>query len=81
MQYRAGREIVQLEAVELQKPAEKGMNLKSKSSYEIRDETHPLSFGGIGAALRLLSAIIGGESGSDRDHIGLREKSVGLKQR
>ena len=79
MQYRGGREIVQLEAVELQKPAEKWMNWKSQSPYYIGDEAHPLSFGGIGGALRLLSAIIGGESGSDWDHIGLREKSLGLK--
>ena len=70
---------MQLEAVELQKPTEKWMNWKSKSSYEIRDEAHPLSFGRIGGALRLLSTIIGGESDSDRDHIGLREKSLGLK--
>ena len=31
MQYGGGREIVQLEAVELQKPAEKWMNWKSQS--------------------------------------------------
>ena len=80
MQYGGGREIVQLEAVELQKPAEEWMNWESQSPYYIGDEAHPLSFRGIGGALCLLSTIIGGESGSDRDHIGLREKFLGLKR-
>ena len=69
MQYGGGREIVQLEAVELQKPAEKWMNWKSEPSYQMRDKENPLSLGGIGKALRLLSAIIGGEPGSNRDHV------------
>ena len=79
MQYGGRREVVQLEAIELQKTSEKRMDWESEPSYQIRDKAYPLSLGGIGKALRLLSAIIGGESGSDRDHIGLREKSLGLK--
>ena len=70
---------MQLEAVELQKPPEKRMNWKSKPSYQIRDKAYPLSLRGVGKALRLLPAIIGGETGSDRDHVCLREKSLGLK--
>ena len=80
MQDGGRREVVQLEAVELQEPPEKRMNWKSEPSYQIRGKAYPLSFGGIGGALRLLSAIIGGKFGSDRDHIGLREKSLGLKR-
>ena len=72
--------MVELESVELQEPPEKRMYWKSESSYQIRDKAYPLSFGRIGDALRLLSALIGGESGSDRDHISLREKSLGLKR-
>ena len=67
MQYRGGRDIVQLEAIELQKPSEKRMDWESEPSYQIRDKAYPLSLGGIGAALRLLSAIIGGNPSSNRD--------------
>ena len=70
MQYGGRRKIVQLEAVELQEPPEKQMDWKSEPSYQIRDKAYPLSFGGIGDALRLLSTIIGGKPGSNRDHVG-----------
>ena len=69
MQYGGWRKVVQLEAIELQEPPEKWMNRKSEPSYQIGDKAYPLSFGGIGKALRLLSAIIGGEPGSNRDHV------------
>ena len=65
MQQGGRRKVVQLEAVELQKPPEKRMNWESEPSYQIRDKAYPLSLGGIGKALRLLSAIIGGEPGSN----------------
>ena len=38
----------------------------------------PAPLGRIGEALRLLPAIIGGEPGSNGDHIRWREKSLGL---
>ena len=80
MQYGGRRKVVKLEAVKLQEPPEKRMNWKSEPSYQIRDKAYPLSFRGIGGALRLLSAIIGGKSGSNRDHIGRGEKSLGLER-
>ena len=73
------RKVVQLEAVELQEPPEKRMNWKSEPSYQIRDKAYPLSFGGIGDALRLLSATIGSKPGSNWDHICWGEKPLGLK--
>ena len=79
MQYGGRREVVQLEAIELQEPPEKRMNWKSEPSYQIRDKAYPLSLGGIGKALRLLSAIIGGEPGSNRYHVRWGKKSLGLK--
>ena len=79
MQHGGRRKIVQLEAVELQEPSEKRMNGKSEPSYQIRDKAYPLCLGGIGKALRLLSAIIGGEIGSNRDHARWGKKSLGLK--
>ena len=79
MQNEGRRKVVQLEAIELQEPPEKRMNWKSEPSYQIRDMSHPLSFGGAGDALRLLSALIAGESGSDRDHEGWGNKSLGLE--
>ena len=79
MQYGGRCEVVQLEAIELQKPSEKWMDWESEPYYQIRDKAHPLSFGGIGKALRLLSAIIGGEPGSNRDHVCWGKKSLGLK--
>ena len=57
MQNGGRRKVVQLEAVELQEPPEKRMNWKSEPSYQIRDKAYPLSFGGAGDALRLLSAL------------------------
>ena len=59
-----------MEAIELQEPPEKRMNWKSEPSYLIRDKAYPLSFGGIRGTLHLLSAIIDGKTGSNRDHIG-----------
>ena len=79
MQYGGRRKVVQLEAVELQEPSEKRMNWKSEPSYQMRDKAYPLSLGGIGKALRLLSAIIGGEPGLNRDHVCWGKKSLGLK--
>ena len=70
--------VVKLESVELQEPPEKRMYGKSESPYQIRDKAYPLSLRGVGEALRLLSTIIGGEPGSNRDHIGRGEKSLGL---
>ena len=72
-------EVVKLESVELQEPPEKQMYWKFASSYQIRDKAYPLSFGRIGDALRLLSALIGGESGSNRNHEGWGKKSLGLE--
>ena len=80
MQYGGRREVVQLEAIELQEPPEKRMNWKSEPSYQIRDKAYPLSFGGIGDALRLLSAIIGGNPGSNWDHVSWGEKPLGLER-
>lgn len=80
MQYGGRRKVVQLEAVKLQEPPEKRMNWKSEPSYQIRDKAYPLSFGGIGDALRLLSTIIGGNPGSNWDHIGWGEKPLGLER-
>ena len=70
---------MQLEAIELQEPPEKRMNWKSEPSYQMRDKAYPLSLGGIGKALRLLSAIIGGEPDSNRDHVCWGKKSLGLE--
>ena len=73
-------EVVKLESIELQEPPEKRMNWKSEPSYQIRYKAYPLSFGGAGDALRLLSALIGGESGSNRNHEGWGKKSLGLER-
>ena len=80
MQYGGRRKVVQLEAVELQEPPEKSMNWKSEPSYQIRDKAYPLSFGGTGDALRLLSAIIGGKPGSNWDHVCWAEEPLGLER-
>ena len=69
MQQGGRRKVVQLEAIELQKPPEKRMNWESEPSYQIRDKAYPLSLGGIGTALRLLSAIISGKPGSNQDQV------------
>ena len=79
MQYGGRRKAVQLEAIELQEPPKKWMDWKSEPSYQMRDKAYPLSLGGIGKSLRLLSAIIGGEPGSNRDQVCWGEKSLGLK--
>ena len=80
MQNGGRRKVVQLEAIEHQEPPEKRMNWKSEPSYQIRDKAYPLSFGGTGDALRLLSALIGGESGSNRNNEGWGKKSLGLER-
>ena len=80
MQNGGRRKVVQLEAVELQEPPEKRMNWKSEPSYQIRDKAYPLSFGGAGDSLRLLSALIGGESGSNRNHEGWGKISLCLER-
>ena len=72
--------IVQLEAIILQEPSEEQMNWKSEPSYQIRDKAYPLSLGGIGKALRLLSAIIGGEPGSNWDHVRRGKISLCLER-
>ena len=72
--------VVQLKAIELQEPPEKRMYWKSESSYQIRDKAYPLSFGRIEDAPRLLSALIGGKSGSNRNHEGWGKKSLGLER-
>ena len=79
MQQGGRRKIVQLEAVELQEPPEKRMNWKSKPSYQTRDKGYPLYLGGIGKALCLLSAIIGGKPVSNLDQVRWGKKSLGLK--
>ena len=79
MQQGGRRKIVQLKAVELQEPPKKRMNWKSKPSYQIRDKPYPLSLRGIGKALCLLSAIIGGKPGSNWDQVRWGKKSLGLK--
>ena len=79
MQHGGRRKVVQLVAIELQEPPEKRMNWESKPSYQIRDKAYPLSLGGIGKALRLVSAIIGGDPGSNRDQVRRGKKSLGLK--
>ena len=79
MQQGGRRKVMQLEAVELQEPPEKRMNWESEPSYQIKDKAYPLSLGAIGKALRLLSAIIGGKPGSNRDQVRWGKKSLGLK--
>ena len=43
------------------------------------DEAYPLSFGGIGDALRLLPTLVGGQSGSNRNHKGWGKVSLCLE--
>ena len=69
MQHGGRHKVVQLEAIELQKPPEKRMNWESEPSYQIRDKAYPLSLRGIGTTLRLLSAIVGGKPGSNRNQV------------
>ena len=79
MQNGSRGEIMQLEAIELQEPVKEWMDWKSKSPRQERDKAYPLPLGWVGNTLRLLPAIIGGEPGSDGDHIRWREKSVSLQ--
>ena len=71
---------MKLESVELQEPAEEWMYRKSEPPYQIGDEAYPLSFGGIGDALRLLSTLVGGQSGSNRNHEGWGKISLCLER-
>ena len=60
---------MQLEAVELQEPAEEWVDWKPESSQQIWDKAYPLPLRWVRKALRLLPAIIGGEPGLDGNHI------------
>ena len=51
MQNPGGREVVELESVELQKPVEEQMYRKSEPPYQIGDEAYPLPFVGIWGSL------------------------------
>ena len=79
MQDRGGREVMNLESVELQEPAEERMYRKSEPPYQIWDEAYPLPFVGTWGSLCLLPALIGGQPGSNRDHEGRREISPRLE--
>ena len=50
MQDRGGCEVVELESVELQEPAEERMYWESESPYQIRDEAYSLPLLGLGVA-------------------------------
>ena len=71
---------MKLESVELQEPAEEWMYRKSKPPYQIGDEAYPLPFVGTWDSLRLLPTLIGGQPGSNRDHVGWGEKPLGLER-
>ena len=58
MQYGGWGKVMQLEAVELQEPAEERMDWKSEPPQQIGDEAYPLSLAWVRRALRLLPAII-----------------------
>ena len=79
MQNRGGREVVELESVELQEPAEERMYRESESPYQIRDQAYSLPFIGASGSLRLPPTLIGDQPGSDRDHEGRREKPPRLE--
>ena len=79
MQHGGRRKVMQLEAVELQEPPVKQMNWKSEPSYQIRDKAYSLPLGWVGTALHLLSAIVGGKPGSNRDQVRWGKKSLRLK--
>ena len=79
MQDRGGREVVELESVELQEPAEERMYRESESPYQIRDEAYSLPFIGAWGSLRLPPTLISNQSGPDWDHEGRREKSPRLE--
>ena len=70
---------MQLEAVKLQEPAEERMYWESESPYQIGDEAYPLPFVGTWGNLCLLPTFVGGEPGSDGNHIRWREKSLSLQ--
>ena len=60
VQYGGRSEVVQLETVELQEPAEEWVDWKPKLSQQIRDKAYPLPSRWVRKVLRLLPAIIGG---------------------
>ena len=72
--------VMKLESVELQEPPEKRMYRKSESPYQVGDEAYLLSFGGIRDALRLLPALVGGQSGSNPNHKGRGKVSLCLER-
>ena len=71
---------MELESVELQKPAEERMYRKSKPPYQIGDEAYPLPFVGTRGGHRLLPTFVGGQPGSNRDHKGRRKISLRLER-
>ena len=79
MQDRGRHEVMELESVELQEPAEERMYRKSESPYQIGDEAYPLPFVGTWGSLRLLPTLVGGQPGSNRNHEGRREISLCLE--
>ena len=79
MQNRGGCEVMELESVELQKPAEERMYGKSEPPYQIGDEAYPLPFVGTWGSLRLLPTFVGGQPGSNRNHEGRGEISLRLE--
>ena len=79
MQYGGGSKIMQLEAVELQEPAEEWVDWKPKPSQQIWDKAYLVPSRWVRKVLRLLPAVKGGEPGLNGDHIRWREKSLGLQ--
>ena len=60
MQYGGRSEVMQLEAVILQEPAEERMDWKSEAPQQVRDKAYSLSPGWVGETLCLLPAIVSG---------------------
>ena len=79
MQDRGVHEVMKLESIELQEPAEERMYRKSEPPYQIGDEAYPLPFVGTWGNLRLLPTFVGGQPGSNRNHKGWREISPRLE--
>ena len=79
MQDRSGREVVELESVELQEPAEERMYWKSESPYQIGDKAYSLPLIGAWSVLCLPPTLISNQSIPDWDHEGRREKSPRLE--
>ena len=60
MQYGGRREVVQVETIELQEPAEEWVDWKPKPPQQIRDRAYSLPSRWVRKGLRLPPAIIGG---------------------